>query len=170
MRMLQKCFASCLPFLQNFHWLLRRMSSTPHNCCLHSRCRAPSFSKATTMPGADHIYEPLPTSESLRILVVAPAKDTHDEVRRDIKTTSTDDKPDYVALSYSRGMNVTGHASACRSVTIRGKNVPVTQHLYEGLLRLRDPSVDLHIWIDAICINRSDMAERSSQVAPMGRI
>lgn len=47
------------------------------------------------------------------------------------------------------------------------KVLPVTESLYIALRRLRNPSSSRLFWIDAVCINQSDMLERSSQVALM---
>jgi hypothetical protein len=72
-------------------------------------------------------------------------------------------------------------------VQVNGRRVMVTQNLFEALKLLRrwetnevpDPDgfeklaghpKSQHIWIDMICINQNDLAERSAQVAIMGTI
>lgn len=55
---------------------------------------------------------------------------------------------------------------------MNGKRFHVTKNLLGFLRRLRAGSAKLDgwVWVDAVCINQSDMAERASQVAMMGSI
>ena len=46
----------------------------------------------------------------------------------------------------------------------------MTRNLHRALLRLRLKSESRTLWIDAVCIDQHNMAERSRQVAMMGRI
>ena len=46
----------------------------------------------------------------------------------------------------------------------------MTQNLFGGLQRIRNPSEPIRIWVDALCINQSDLAEQSAQVAHMDQI
>ncbi|KAF2769619.1 HET-domain-containing protein, partial [Teratosphaeria nubilosa] len=46
----------------------------------------------------------------------------------------------------------------------------LSMHLLNALYRLRRPLDTRYVWIDAICINQSDDAERSSQVDQMYQI
>jgi hypothetical protein len=60
-------------------------------------------------------------------------------------------------------------------VWCNGESLLITANLYEALLKLRgfrmsmDASI-LLLWVDAICINQDDQAERGDQVAIMGEI
>ncbi|MCJ1403966.1 hypothetical protein MMC11_007189 [Xylographa trunciseda] len=47
------------------------------------------------------------------------------------------------------------------------KVLPVTRNLYTAMQQLRKPSTSRLMWVDAICINQVDVAERSRQVALM---
>ena len=46
----------------------------------------------------------------------------------------------------------------------------VRKNLWEALHQIQSESEELMIWIDAICINQSDLAERSEQVCKMKSI
>lgn len=46
----------------------------------------------------------------------------------------------------------------------------VTQSLHDALCRLRSTTATRVLWIDAICINQVDLAERNAQVHQMGEI
>lgn len=48
--------------------------------------------------------------------------------------------------------------------------IPITDNLARALRRLRHRAEPKDLWIDAICINQSDLEERSQQVAYMGEI
>jgi len=48
--------------------------------------------------------------------------------------------------------------------------IPITDSLFEALQHLRDANQEIPIFVDQICINQADKAERSSQVMLMGHI
>lgn len=56
------------------------------------------------------------------------------------------------------------------TICIDGHSVPVTKSLWTALGHLRYPGRSRKLWIDYICINQEDIAERSQQVAKMGLI
>ena len=70
-----------------------------------------------------------------------------------------------MALSY-----VWGDANISCPITLNGEEFTVTKNLFDALKTLRDDSVDLVCWIDAICINQQDTLEKNSQVLLMGDI
>jgi len=76
---------------------------------------------------------------------------------------------DYIALSY-----VWGDSTQSRDLILIGHKFKVTANLYEVLAQLQLDSdlseSGLHIRVDAICINQSDIKERASQVKMMARI
>lgn len=71
----------------------------------------------------------------------------------------------YEALSY-----VWGDSSITRTILLEGREFQVTTNLYSALRRLRYPDYTRIIWIDAICINQSNLEERSQQVLLMKNI
>jgi len=89
-----------------------------------------------------------------------------------IESVELAESADYYAMSYSWGMDADGDASLDRAINIDGRTKLITQNLYEGLLRFRDDAErrPLKIWVDAICINQGDNAERMQQVARMHHV
>jgi hypothetical protein len=74
--------------------------------------------------------------------------------------------PKYEALSYCWGTEV-----ATRTIpegNLRG--CLVSEHLWRALKRLRMPSENRLVWIDAICINQQDIDERNHQLGLMRHI
>jgi hypothetical protein len=71
----------------------------------------------------------------------------------------------YTALSY-----VWGDPTQTGYIYVDGHRFTITATLDAALRDLRDPSRVLRIWADALCIDQSNMAERSSQVGLMAQI
>ena len=71
--------------------------------------------------------------------------------------------PPYEALSY-----VWGPSDDPISLSVREddglKTLHVRRNLFSALIHLRDPEQPNALWIDALCINQEDLAERSAQV------
>jgi hypothetical protein len=76
-----------------------------------------------------------------------------------------DDNIPYEALSYTWG-----GTKMSKSVQIDGKILGVTANLYSALYHLRSSDEDRILWVDAICIDQTDLRERGHQVAQMGQI
>lgn len=116
-------------------------------------------------------------------------------VRCSIIVADLNDNPSYDALSYTWGDPCTLYLSpeeispqaawAARPFVIEvdGEEVSVGANLYAALLALRfqvthhtdprlsdTPQTSGHFWIDALCINQTDLKEKSSQVMMMSRI
>ncbi|KAG4437865.1 hypothetical protein IFR05_006667 [Cadophora sp. M221] len=71
----------------------------------------------------------------------------------------------YIALSY-----VWGSPNPQRSITINNQPFPVGPNLYSALQHVRLEHAQRLVWVDAICINQSDIEERNWQVSKMGLI
>ncbi|KAI0861346.1 heterokaryon incompatibility protein-domain-containing protein [Xylaria cubensis] len=71
----------------------------------------------------------------------------------------------YETLSYCWGP-LTEH----RTIRVEGHRVEVTDNLYSALQNLRFADRNRLIWIDAICINQDDTAEKEVQVNMMRRV
>ncbi|KAI1119734.1 hypothetical protein F5Y10DRAFT_259718 [Nemania abortiva] len=74
----------------------------------------------------------------------------------------------YIALSYAWGP-----VEDQRKILINGVELDVRPNLYAALLELRKShwvSRGIRIWIDALCINQDDLAERAQQVTIMRSI
>lgn len=77
--------------------------------------------------------------------------------------------PTYEALSYTWADD-NNDASLCQRIFIGlgNKALPITRNCHQALSRLRRRTGSLLIWVDAVCINQSDLGERSEQVAMIG--
>ena len=97
----------------------------------------------------------------IRLLHLARGLQT-DPIACHLETVSLVDNPSYQAVSYAWG-------STADPVTISLGSEPfkITRGLHAALLRFRLPDRTRVIWVDAVCINQHDIAERSSQVALM---
>lgn len=75
--------------------------------------------------------------------------------------------PGYHAVSYVWGQP---DPSEAYILSIDGNMVAVRQNIWRFLDQMRKERFNEQLWVDALCINQSDLAERSQQVALMGRI
>lgn len=125
----------------------------------------------------DWVYEYVPLSEAdvIRILVLDPSEDFEGDLKGDVKNiplASIDDKNGYIALSYAYGDASqdqdeiyvgTGNAEEYPTITVGANLASALRHL-----RRKDRAIRL--WVDAICINQTDLTERNHQVHQMRAI
>jgi hypothetical protein len=78
-----------------------------------------------------------------------------------------DPPPKYNAVSYVWGQD---DPSGSHNVSINGTLMPVRPNIWHFLEQMRKETFEDLLWIDAICINQGDIAERGHQVAVMGQI
>lgn len=111
------------------------------------------------------LYRPLGKGE-IRLLTVFPGK-MGTKMCCSLKTVTLKEKriPEYEALSY-----VWGEPQLSRLIWVGDKILPVTKNLDAALENLRYLDKPRTLWIDAICINQSDLDERSQQVLLMKNI
>lgn len=133
---------------------------------------------------APYQYTPLPPkTDQIRLLKLLPASDENGEVAVTLQSISTKAAArHYEALSYVWGSSenpvtisvvtssTTGavedvSSSACVTAPLR-----VTQNLASALRHLRRRDSTRTLWIDAICIDQQNIAERSEQVVRMAQI
>ncbi|KAI0964793.1 heterokaryon incompatibility protein-domain-containing protein [Xylaria arbuscula] len=72
----------------------------------------------------------------------------------------------FEALSYV----IRNHGTTMSDNEFHYQTMPITQNLVTALRHLRHPDEARILWIDAICIDQSNLNEKSSQVAIMGDI
>jgi len=134
-------------------------------------------------------YSPLPSGSgaesddfTIRLLHLLPSADPESPLRCHLIETSIPimkgAKPPpvrYHALSYTWGDPVfpatlqvvertdQGGQALSNRVAIRN----ITENLHSALQSLRKPDEELVLWVDAVCINQSDVAERNNQVTNM---
>ncbi|KAK0670194.1 putative heterokaryon incompatibility protein [Cercophora samala] len=126
-------------------------------------------------------YKPLDAfQQEFRLVYIAPAE-FEDDIAIWIVHDRFDNAPEYFALSYVWGSQedpqpVIVHACWApdrEDVDPNHNIITVTRNLDVALRHLRDreePEEWIPIWIDAICIDQQNVAERSQQVAFMGEI
>ncbi|PMD24672.1 HET-domain-containing protein [Hyaloscypha hepaticicola] len=74
----------------------------------------------------------------------------------------------YSALSYSWGIEKAVHPILIEEDNSLVQQLHVRPNLYRALRRLRaGPSVDIQLWVDALCINQSDNEEKTHQLPKM---
>ena len=100
----------------------------------------------------------MPLHNEIRILDLLPGN-TEDPLECSIRTAALGSDTPYETLSY-----VWGNQQCGRIVHIAGHDVEVTSNLYAALLRLRDPNTIRALWVDQLCINQWDDAEKAEQV------
>lgn len=112
-----------------------------------------------------HFYSPLPSGNSIRIIELQPGKDD-DQISFSLHTVPENrDAVEYHALSYCWG-----DATDLVKVLCENTSFFVTWNLHSALWHLRSGDTTRNLWVDAICINQYDTAERNEQVSKMRQI
>jgi len=113
-----------------------------------------------------YVYEPLsddqdPDAPYIRLLLLLPGERDSPIHCRLIRATLKD-SPFFEALSY-----VWGKPGETTQIQLHGSNFQATLNLENALRHLRYKNRQRCLWVDAVCINQSDNAEKSSQVILM---
>ena len=103
-------------------------------------------------------------SGQIRVLVLLPG-DVNEDLWAYFETGNLEDRSNYKALSYAWGAPKFTH-----NLHLVGGNIAVTHTVDSALRRLRNPEVPTRLWVDAICINQRDIAEKNLQVTMMAQI
>jgi Heterokaryon incompatibility protein (HET) len=112
------------------------------------------------------VYQPLHGGDNpIRLLVLESATQLSAPIKCGLVYTRLPLDPLYEALSYTWG---TQSPSQC--IYLNGNPFEVTESLEAALRRLRYPSRERTLWVDAICINQNDPEELGKQVQQMRRI
>jgi len=112
-------------------------------------------------------YQPLTSPKAIRLLEWRIGQGMEFKLLH----TSLDTCPPYVALSYTWGGPVYH-----QEIQVDGHSFPVTTNLHDFLRQFTHryekakKGFALGFWIDAICINQKDLAERGAQVRLMAEI
>ncbi|KAJ2984495.1 hypothetical protein NUW58_g6029 [Xylaria curta] len=117
------------------------------------------------MPKFEYDKTRLPIGNNIRILSLAASKTFSDPIYVNLSVANLASPPIYEALSYCWGDTSDGCFIFCD-----GTPYAVTQNLESALRHLRQSEGSRALWIDAICINQNDLAERASQVNLMRHI
>jgi hypothetical protein len=109
-------------------------------------------------------YFPLAEPTSIRLLDVERGSGD-DPISARLTHAKLNGRP-YEALSYEWGVKGENNPS----IFLDGVEIHIRQNLWSALWNIREVDRDLVLWIDALCINQSDIKERSHQVQMMGKI
>jgi hypothetical protein len=109
------------------------------------------------------VHNPLTTSH-IRLLVLQPGQ--HDsQITCYVHNASLERLPQYEAVSYAWGNSTETHNIQCN-----GQDLTVSGSLYQALRGVRLTDKPRVIWIDGLCIDQSNMGERSDQIQLMRHI
>jgi Heterokaryon incompatibility protein (HET) len=111
-----------------------------------------------------YIYEPLLHEDSIRLLILEPAK-MGERICCRIEQSRLSLNPKYNAISYVWGESLNKYV-----ISIDGYTFEVRRNLYNALQCFRNECVPRTLWVDAICLNQNDIVERNHQVKLMRRI
>lgn len=104
-------------------------------------------------------YNPLnPTNSEIRLVTLHPGRAT-DDIHCTLKTASLDECPKYEALSYTWG-----DENDTKPVTVNACLHDATSNLETALRCLRRRWKPRIMWVDALCINQTDVDEKNTQL------
>jgi hypothetical protein len=112
-------------------------------------------------------YQPLRHRNEFRILKLEPGED-RDPIKCNLSISrlcNASSQSTFDALSYVWGSSETSH-----TIYLDGWKIPVRTNLWSFLKEFRSRENSKTLWIDAVCIDQSNLAERSIQVQQMGNI
>lgn len=119
------------------------------------------------------LYQLLPLSPSkpqIRLLHVHPSSNHEDPLKCSLSVHNLDESLEFTALSYEWGRPP---RKGDDKHTVRINllwTLEIQVNLDPALRHLRKPNEPLIIWVDAVCINQNDNAEKGQQIGLMARI
>jgi hypothetical protein len=111
-----------------------------------------------------YIYQSLQGLKDFRVLEVA-AGTNEEPIICSLRQVSLNQPPVYEAISYTWG-----EPTLSEPLIVDSKQLWITKNLYSALRRLRLPYESRVLWADGVCINQSNVDERSQQVRIMRHI
>lgn len=121
--------------------------------------------EAESSPKLQHIYYPLKRDE-IRLLVLNPGAGD-EPISCFLENYAVTKPKPFSALSYAWGADT---PVTRRPILLDGCSVMVTENLHAFLARHRAELSCRVLWIDALCINQDDLAERRAQIHLMKRV
>lgn len=106
-------------------------------------------------------HRPIVSGSEIRVVILHPAN-FGDPIVCELKHIQLIPDSDYEAVSY-----VWGDATVTKRIMLDGRVYPVTTNLYTGLQFLRFKESPRRLWIDSLCINQTDKAERAREIQRM---
>ncbi|KAK5715199.1 hypothetical protein LTR17_016948 [Elasticomyces elasticus] len=118
--------------------------------------------------GVSPLYTKVDASrKEIRLLILRKAKGRSDDIHCDLRRTTLSKTPKalYQTVSY-----VWGDVTAKSSIYVNDQQIEIGRSAEQVLRRFRSKDRDVILWIDAVCVDQSNDAERSEQVAIMDEI
>jgi hypothetical protein len=112
-----------------------------------------------------YLHEPLSSTTSTRLIRLEASAVTDDPIRFYLEEVDLRRPTFYEALSYTWDADTTTNIVFCHGLQMR-----ITSNCEAALRKLRPRSGSRTLWIDAICINQTSIAEKNQQVPLMGEI
>lgn len=106
----------------------------------------------------------------IRTLTLQPSERHDDPLVCLLDVTHLDHPSPYEALSYTWGPPFEGQTLATHTIQLCGHEFEVTGNLHAALKRFRLRDAPRTLWVDAICIDQSNDAERGVQVGIMSQV
>ncbi|MDI1487657.1 MAG: hypothetical protein OHK93_006928 [Ramalina farinacea] len=117
-------------------------------------------------PELPYVYKPLLYSDSIRLIKLEPRESGFsDQLTCELLDVRLSETPDFEAISYAWEAAVFPD-----TLHILKEFLKITSSLASALRKFQDSNEPRLLWADAVCINQSDVPERSSQVALMHQI
>ncbi|KAK0710136.1 heterokaryon incompatibility protein-domain-containing protein [Lasiosphaeria miniovina] len=114
---------------------------------------------------AHDLYKPLEGTLPLRVLQLHPGPVSAPIKCELIVTQLEQIENEYEATSYTWGSPADPLLIECNGLAMR-----IQRNAFDMLAHIRHPDWPRVVWIDAVCINQSDIEERSQQVSMMHQI
>ncbi|EXJ69305.1 uncharacterized protein A1O5_07341 [Cladophialophora psammophila CBS 110553] len=114
-------------------------------------------------------YQSIQEDACIRLLTLLPSKLASSDIRIKLSITPLSDTPPYEATSYTWATK-DGDSSISSSVVCEGAHIKVTRNCVNLLQTLRREDTERALWVDAICIDQTNMEERCYQIMLMGEI
>ncbi|KAF2967031.1 hypothetical protein GQX73_g6557 [Xylaria multiplex] len=110
-------------------------------------------------------FLPIDSSKGqIRLLNIAPGR-AGEVIRCSYQIASVHENVPYETLSY-----VWGEMEGNQTIVVEGTEVELTDNLFDAVTRIRHETEARLLWVDALCINQEDGAEKTAQVDMMHKI
>ncbi len=110
-------------------------------------------------------HPPLQGSRNIRLLWLKPSTGSNTSLTCDIAEVSLDGAPEFTALSYSWESHRGDGWIICNSAQLK-----ISANCEAALRSLQLASVKRALWIDAICIDQTSIADKNQQIPIMQEI
>ena len=115
-----------------------------------------------------HIFSHSPLTNArtqIRLLYLLPNTDNTAPIEAQLQAFDKAGVPPFAAISYTWGID-----GPSKTITVNGSILAVTRSCWYALWQVRFHGATLPVWIDSVCINQRDTAEKQAQVSHMHSI